>query len=199
MAAYWDRREKPYVVFLFLLPFMWMVGSLFMGRYFPDPGKALMNVSGIWACVFIVLVLFLTPLTKLKVFRFVSRYRRFVGLTAFFYAIFHLLVYLVLFAGLNLSWIISDLVDKPYIYAGVAAVVVLTLLALTSTKRMMKRLGKKWKKLHQFVYLSAVCVVAHLWWQVKSDITVALWVTVFIVPLLLIRIYQYPRYKKYFK
>ena len=199
MAAYWNRREKPYVVILFLCPLIWMVSSLFMGRYFPDPGKPLMNISGIWACVFVIAVLLLTPLTKFKSFRFVSRYRRFVGLTAFCYAIFHLLVYLVLFAGLNLSWIISDLVEKPYIYAGVGVTLILTLLAVTSTKKMMRRLGRNWKKLHQLVYLAALCVVAHLWWQVKSDITVAVWVTVFIAPLLLLRIYQNPRFKKYFK
>ena len=199
MASFWDRKEKPYIVLLFLLPLCWMVISLFLGRYFPDPGKALMNLSGIWASVFIVAVLSLTPIAKVKTFRVISRYRRFVGLAAFFYSLFHLLVYLVLFAGLSVSWILSDLVQKPYIYAGVAATVILFLLAITSTKKMMKRLGKKWKKLHQLVYLAAASVVAHLWLQVKSDIELAVWVTVFIAPLLFLRIYQNPRYKKYFK
>ncbi|MEO9275960.1 protein-methionine-sulfoxide reductase heme-binding subunit MsrQ [Marinomonas sp. 5E14-1] len=199
MASFWDRKEKPYVVLLFLLPLLWMVISLLLGCYFPDPGKALMNLSGIWASVFIVAVLSLTPIARVKTFCVISRYRRFVGLTAFFYSLFHLLVYLILFAGLSVSWILSDLVQKPYIYAGVAATVILFLLAITSTKKMMKRLGRKWKKLHQLVYLAAVCVVAHLWLQVKSDIELAVWVTVFIAPLLLLRIYQNPRYKKYFK
>lgn len=199
MASFWDRKEKPYMVFFFLLPLCWMLASLFLGRYFPDPGKALMNLSGIWASVFIVAVLSLTPIAKIKTFRVISRYRRFVGLAAFFYSLFHLLVYLVLFAGLSASWILSDLAQKPYIYAGVVATVILFLLAITSTKKMMKRLGDKWKKLHRMVYLAAVCVVAHLWLQVKSDVELATWITVFIVPLLLLRIYLNPHYKKYFK
>jgi len=181
------------------MPLVWMIVSLFLGRYFPDPGKSLMNLSGIWASVFIIAVLSMTPLVKYASFKVLSRYRRFVGLAAFFYAMFHLVTYLVLFAGLNLSWIISDLLDKPYIYAGVVALVVLSVLAATSTKRMMKRLGKKWKPTHKFIYLAAICIVAHLWWQVKSDVTVALWISIFIVPLLFLRINQTYFYKKYFK
>jgi|TARA_R110001583_G_scaffold99046_2_gene244267 sulfoxide reductase heme-binding subunit YedZ len=199
MAAFWDRKEKPYVVLLFLIPLVWMVSSLLLGRYFPDPGKALMNVSGICASAFVIAVLLLTPIAKFTQFRVISRYRRFVGLGAFLYSILHLIVYLVLFAGLSVSWIISDLVEKPYIYAGVLAVIILSALAVTSTKKMMRRLGKNWKVVHRLVYLVAVCIVAHLWLQVKSDITVAMWVSVFIVPLLVIRINQSSYYKKYFK
>lgn len=199
MALFWDRKEKPYVMLFFLMPLVWMIGSLFLGRYFPDPGKPLMNLSGIWASVFIIAVLSMTPLVKYTSFKVLSRYRRFVGLAAFFYAIFHLITYLVLFAGLNLSWIISDLLDKPYIYAGVVALIVLSVLAATSTKQMMKRLGKRWKPTHKFIYLTAVCVVAHLWWQVKSDVTVAVWISIFIVPLLFLRFKQTYFYKKYLK
>jgi sulfoxide reductase heme-binding subunit YedZ len=199
MAAFWDRKEKPYVVFLFLMPLVWMVSSLFLGRYFPDPGKVLMNLSGIWAGVFVIAVLLLTPIAKFTQFRMISRYRRFVGLGAFLYSILHLIVYLVLFAGLSVSWIISDLVEKTYIYAGVLAVIILSALAITSTKKMMKRMGKNWKVVHRLVYLAAVCIVLHLWLQVKSDITVAMWVSVFIVPLLAIRITQSSYYKKCFK
>ena len=198
-SGYWDRKEKPYVMLLFMGPFLWMVASLFLGRYFPDPGKAMMNISGIWASVFIVAVLALTPIVKFTSFRFVSRYRRFVGLTAFLYAAFHLLVYLVLFAGLSVSWIVSDLIDKPYIYVGVLAMLLLTALAVTSTKKMMKRLGKNWKKLHRTVYIVGACVIGHLWWQVKSDVTLAVWVTAYIAPLLIYKFIESPLYKKYFK
>ncbi|MGJ8648073.1 protein-methionine-sulfoxide reductase heme-binding subunit MsrQ [Marinomonas colpomeniae] len=196
-STYWDRKEKPYVMLLFMGPFLWMIASLFMGRYFPDPGKALMNISGVWASVFIIAVLSISPFVKYTSFKVLSRYRRFIGLAAFFYALFHLLVYLVLFAGLSLSWIVSDLIDKPYIYAGALAVVLLTMLAVTSTKKMMRRMGRNWKKMHKAVYIVGVCVVAHLWWQVKSDITYAAWITAFIVPLLWLRIRQNPIYQKY--
>lgn len=173
MKKFWDRKEKPYVLIVFLLPFLWMLGSLLLGHYFPDPGKLLMRLSGIWACVFMAAALSITPLMKLKRLKALTRYRRFVGLSAFFYAILHLVIYLVLFAGLSWRWIRSDLFEKPYIYAGVLALVVLFVLAITSTKKMMKRLGRNWKRLHRFVYLAALAILLHLWWQVKSDTSLA--------------------------
>ncbi|SBS30617.1 Sulfoxide reductase heme-binding subunit YedZ [Marinomonas aquimarina] len=170
---FWDRKEKPYLLVVFLLPFVWMLGSLLSGQYFPDPGKLLMRLSGIWACVFMAAALSVSPLMKVKHLKVLARYRRFVGLSAFFYALVHLLIYLVLFAGLSWNWIRSDLVEKPYIYAGVLALVILFALAISSTKKMMKRLGRHWKRLHRLVYLAAIAIVAHLWWQVKSDTSLA--------------------------
>ncbi|MEL0614633.1 protein-methionine-sulfoxide reductase heme-binding subunit MsrQ [Marinomonas arenicola] len=199
MSTFWDRKEKPIVAIVFALPFFWMLASLFMGRYFPDPGKLLMPLSGSWAGVAVVSVLALTPLARIKALKVLSRYRRFVGLTAFFYSLLHLVIYLVLFAGLSWSWISSDLIEKPYIYAGVLALVIFFLLAITSTKKMMRRLGKDWKKLHRFIYLAALAVIAHLWWQVKSDVSTALWFSVFLVPLLVMRWEQFPVFKRLFK
>ncbi|WP_240537045.1 sulfite oxidase heme-binding subunit YedZ [Marinomonas flavescens] len=199
MTTFWDRKEKPIVALVFTLPFVWMFVSLLMGRYFPDPGKLLMPLSGSWAGVCVVSVLALTPLVKIKALKVLSRYRRFVGLTAFFYTLLHLIIYLVLFAGLSWSWISSDLIDKPYIYAGVLALLIFFLLAITSTKKMMRRLGRNWKKLHRFIYLAALAVIAHLWWQVKSDASTALWFTVFLVPLLAVRWDQFPLIKRLFK
>lgn len=173
MKKFWDRKEKSYVLIVFLLPFLWMLGSLLLGHYFPDPGKLLMRLSGIWACVFMAAALSITPLMKLKRLKALTRYQRFVGLSAFFYAILHLVIYLVLFAGLSWRWIRSDLLEKPYIYAGVLALVVLFVLAITSTKKMMKRLGRNWKRLHRCVYLAALAILLHLWWQVKSDSSLA--------------------------
>lgn len=173
MKKFWDRKEKPYVLIVFLLPFLWMLGSLLLGHYFPDPGKLLMRLSGIWACVFMAAAFSITPLMKLKRLKALTRYRRFVGLSAFFYVILHLVIYLVLFAGLSWRWIRSDLLEKPYIYAGVLALVVLFVLAITSTKKMMKRLGRNWKRLHRCVYLAALAILLHLWWQVKSDTSLA--------------------------
>tara|TARA_R110001606_G_scaffold114653_1_gene242203 strand:- start:8 stop:613 length:606 start_codon:yes stop_codon:yes gene_type:complete len=199
VTTFWDRKEKPYILFLFCLPFIWMFVSLLMGQYFPDPGKLLMRLSGIWASVSVVAVMAMTLISKLKPLKFVNRYRRFIGLTAFFYALLHFVIYLVLFAGLSWTWISSDLVEKPYIYVGTLALVILAILALTSTKAMMRRLGKKWKSLHRLMYLAAVGVVAHLWWQVKDDISLAVYFSVFLVPLLIVKIPTLPVYKKLFK
>jgi methionine sulfoxide reductase heme-binding subunit len=199
VSTFWDRKEKPYIVILFCLPFVWMFVSLLMGQYFPDPGKLLMRLSGIWASVAVVAVMAMTLIGKVKSFRFINRYRRFIGLTAFFYALLHFVIYLVLFAGLSWTWISSDLVEKPYIYVGTLALVILAVLALTSTKAMIRKLGKKWKPLHRLMYLAAISVIAHLWWQVKDDISLALYFSVFLVPLLIMKIPTLPSYKKLFK
>ncbi|TDR15603.1 sulfoxide reductase heme-binding subunit YedZ [Marinomonas communis] len=165
-----------------------MFCSLFLGRYFPDPGKLLMRLSGIWACVFMAGALSVMPLMTFQRFKNLARYRRFTGLAAFFYTVLHLIIYLVLFAGLSWTWIRSDLVEKPYIYAGVLALVILLLLAVTSTKNMMKRLGRNWKRLHRFVYLAALAMIAHLWWQVKSDTSLAVVFTLILGGLLVYRL-----------
>ncbi len=198
MTQFWDRKEKPWILIVFSLPFLWMLVSLLMGQYFPDPGKILMRLTGIWACVSLVLVLFMTPFTKYTRFKFLARYRRFIGLSSFLYALLHMICYLVLFAGLSWTWIASDSIEKPYIYAGVGALVILTVLAITSHKRMMKKLAKRWKPLHRSIYLSAILVWLHLWWQIKSDTSILVWFSVFAIPLLLIRIPQTQKVKKYF-
>lgn len=199
MATYWDRKEKPYVLVLFSLPFVWMFVSLLMGQYFPDPGKLLMRLSGIWASVFVVAVLAMTLMGKIARLRFINRYRRFIGLTAFFYGMLHFVIYLVLFAGLSWTWISSDLIEKPYIYAGTLALLIMAVLAVTSTKKMIRRLGRKWKPLHRLMYLAALGVIAHMWWQVKDDISLAVYFSVFLVPLLISKITTLPVWKKYFK
>ncbi|GAB3488314.1 protein-methionine-sulfoxide reductase heme-binding subunit MsrQ [Marinomonas epiphytica] len=195
---FWDRKEKPYILILALGPLYWMVLSLFSGRYFPDPAEPLMTVSGIWACVFLIGSLSVSPLVKFASIKVLNRYRRFVGLFAYFYSFLHLVIYLVFHAGLSWQWIIQDLLQRPYMYVGAFAFAILSLMALTSTKSMMKRLGGRWKKLHQFVYYVGMAVLAHLWWQIKSDITIALWVSVFLAPLLILRIRQIPLLKIFF-
>ncbi|EAQ67470.1 membrane protein, putative [Marinomonas sp. MED121] len=185
----WDRKEKPYVLVVFCAPFIWLVYSLLSGRYFPDPAEPFMTLSGIWAGVFICMSLSITPLTKkLKALRVINRYRRFIGLAAFWYALVHLLAYLVLHAGFNVSWIQEDLLKRPYIYIGVLAFVILTALAITSPKAMVRKLGKRWKSLHKLSYLAGLAILAHLWWQIKADSEIALWFTPFLVIPLLLRI-----------
>ena len=198
MKTFWDRKEKPYILILFFLPFLWMFSSLLMGQYFPDPGKLLMRLSGIWASVFVVAVMSMTLVGKIKQLKVINRYRRFIGLAAFFYSLLHFVVYLVLFAGLSWTWISSDLVEKPYIYVGTLALVIMTVLAITSTKSMMRRLGNRWKPIHRLMYLAVIGILAHLWWQIKDDISLAVYFSLLLVPLLIIKIPSLPLYKKYF-
>ena len=99
----------------------------------------------------------------------VLRFRRMLGLFAFFYASLHFLVYAVLDQGLDLAVIVEDVIERPYITIGMTALLLLIPLAVTSTNGMMRRLGRNWRKLHRLVYVIAVLGVWHFWWQVKAD------------------------------
>ncbi|WP_191600939.1 sulfite oxidase heme-binding subunit YedZ [Marinomonas algicola] len=184
----WDRKEKPIVVIVFCLPLLWLLYSLFSGRYFPDPAEPFMTLSGIWASIFMSITLSLSILVKHPRLKVVSRYRRFIGLTAFGYSLLHLLAYLVLHAGFSWLWISEDVLKRPYIYVGLVAFLILLMLAITSPKRMIKKLGKKWKTVHRFFYLATLCVIAHLWWQVKSSPEIAIWLTLIMIVPLVIRL-----------
>jgi methionine sulfoxide reductase heme-binding subunit len=98
------------------------------------------------------------------------RLRRMLGLFAFFYALAHFTVYAWLDQGLDLRAIGADIIKRPYITIGMLALLLLVPLAITSTNRMMRRLGRGWQKLHRLVYLITLLGVWHFWWQVKKDI-----------------------------
>ncbi len=184
----WDQKEKTIVFGVFCLPLIWLLYSLFSGRYFPDPAEPFMTLSGIWSAIFISLTLSLSIIVKWSIFKKVSRYRRFIGLTAFWYSLLHLMAYLVLHAGFSWVWISEDLLKRPYIYIGIAALLIMLALAITSPKAMIRKLGKKWKTLHRCIYVAAIFVIAHLWWQVKSSPEIALWLTIVVLIPLGIRV-----------
>jgi len=91
------------------------------------------------------------------------------GLFAFFYIVLHFLTYAILDQGLDIAVIVEDVVKRPYITLGMMGLLLLIPLALTSTKGMMRRLGKRWQKLHRLVYVIAIAGVWHFYWQVKLD------------------------------
>lgn len=97
------------------------------------------------------------------------RYRRMLGLFAFFYAVLHVTIYFWIDQSLLWTEILADIVKRPYITVGFSAFVILIPLALTSTKGMMRRLGKRWKKLHRGIYLSAGLGVIHFLWLTRAD------------------------------
>ncbi|TDO98339.1 sulfite oxidase heme-binding subunit YedZ [Marinomonas balearica] len=186
--TFYDHPYKKYAFVLFSLPMIWIVSSLLSGRYFPDPAEPVMTLTGIWAVVFLVFTLLMTPLVKVSRFKWISRFRRFIGLTVFWYSSAHVCGYLVLHAGFSWVWIKEDLLKRPYMYVGFIAVVILSVLALTSFKFAIKKLRKNWKPLHRTVYIAVLLVILHLWWQVKSDISVALYSSLALVPFLMYRL-----------
>lgn len=166
------RVAKPLVFVACLAPALFLLAATFslagmsLGA---NPVEALLHALGLWGLRFLLLSLSVTPLRQLTGWNWLIRFRRMLGLYAFFYVLMHFLVYAILDQGLAMDAITEDMIKRPYITLGIVALVLLVPLAATSTKGMMRRLGRGWKKLHRLVYLIAILAVWHFYWQVKLD------------------------------
>ena len=174
-------REPPAfggVVFvLALLPMAYAVAGvasdLLLGtRYFgANPIRTSEHYLGLWTFHFLLMTLAITPLRRLTGWTWLARQRRKLGLFAFAYLTAHWLVYAVLDVQLDWNDLVTDLTKRPYIMIGMAALVGMLVLAATSTRNMMRRLGRRWGQLHRLVYLVAVLGLVHHFMAVKKDIT----------------------------
>jgi sulfoxide reductase heme-binding subunit YedZ len=170
------------------LPGVWIFWLALNNRLGADPLKTLEQILGLWALRFIIAGLAVTPLRRLGGLSLL-RYRRALGLLAFFYAFAHLLVYLVLDQGLDLRAIGADVLRRPYITIGMFAFLILVPLAITSNAPMIKRLGAAaWQRLHRWVYIAAIAAAVHFIMVVKSWPPEPLVYAGLIVVLLLIRL-----------
>lgn len=164
---------KPLVFVASLLPLAWLLCGAFGWLDFglgADPVKKLEHECGKWALNFLLITLAVTPLRHLANLPHLPRLRRMLGLFAFFYVLLHFAVYLCLDLEFNFRTLFTDIAKRPYITIGFLALLLLIPLAVTSTNRMMRRLGRRWQKLHRLVYVIAVLGVWHFYWQVKRDI-----------------------------
>lgn len=153
------------------VPFALMLKDSFSNALGADPVRTLTLRTGWWALSFLLLSLLMTPLRKLTGSLSWIRYRRMLGLWAFALACCHLSIYLVLDLQGRWPQIFSDIAKRPYITVGFTAWLLLIPLAVTSTKTMMRRLGRRWPQLHQLVYVIAPLAVLHFLWLVKKDQT----------------------------
>jgi sulfoxide reductase heme-binding subunit YedZ len=177
---------KPIVFTAGLLPFGYLIWRGVSGNLTADPLVEVTNETGIWTLRAVVATLALTPLRRITGWSTLTRFRRMVGLFAFFYGSLHFLVYLIgdRFASLDfpdgfvaistarnlLASIWADIAERPYITVGFIAFVSMIPLALTSTTGSIRRLGgRNWQRLHRLVYLTGVAGVTHYWWRVKAD------------------------------
>lgn len=156
-----------------------------------NPVEELLHEFGRWGLKFLLLTLTITPLRRWTGWGWLLRFRRMLGLYAFFYIVLHFLTYAVLDQGLAISLIIEDVIKRPYITLGMTGFVLLIPLAVTSTRGMMRRLGKRWVELHRLVYLIAILGVWHFYWQVKLDTLEALVYAVILTVLLATRIEKF--------
>ena len=164
---------KPLVFVICLAPLAIIVARVFGigGTLGANPIEALQDHFGQWALRFILITLTITPLRRISGRAWLLRFRRMLGLFAFFYAFMHFLTWLVLDQELLLSAIAEDIFERPFITIGMLALLLLTALAATSTNGVRRRMGRRWQTLHYGVYVAGVLGVLHYWWQVKKDIT----------------------------
>ncbi len=163
------RVVKPLVWAAALAPLALLVWDGFHGGLGAEPIEKVTHRTGLTALVLLLCSLAVTPLRRLTGWNPLVRLRRLVGLFAFFYATLHFLTYLF-DQELSLSYVVEDVVEHPYVTAGFTAFLLLVPLAATSTQGMIRRLGRRWGKLHRLVYLAAVLAVVHFLWLVKKDL-----------------------------
>ncbi len=165
-------RHGPFL--LCLIPFAAIVGAIFADRLGPDPAEQLMHMTGEWSARILILTLLMSPLRSWTDNSYWIRIRRTLGLFVFFYACLHLLVYLQFFLGWSVARVAEELIERPYITVGFGAWLLMLPLALTSTRTMQRRLGRRWAQLHRAVYLCSILLCLHLIWQARSDLGEAL-------------------------
>lgn len=171
-----------------LLPGIWTFSLALNDQLGADPLKTLERALGLWALRFLVLGLAITPLRRVGGPNLV-RYRRTVGLLAFFYALFHVVVYVVLDQGLDVGAIAADIVKRPYITVGMVAFLILIPLALTSNATMVRRLGAgAWQRLHRWVYLAAAAAALHFVMLLKTLTAEPAFYAAMVAALLLLRL-----------
>ena len=170
-----------------LIPFVLILWDGFNNSLGAEPIQILHFRTGDWALRFLLITLAMSPLQRLLKTPLPIRLRRMLGLFAFFYASFHLMVWLALDQSLSLDNILEDVPESPYIMLGLFAYVMLIPLAATSTAGMMRRLGKSWVRLHRTIYFIAAMGVVHFFWLTKLDYTEPLIYTALLVILLMFR------------
>ena len=136
-----------------------------------NPVEVLTHGTGDWALRFLLITLAVTPLRKATGWGWMLRFRRMLGLFAFFYALVHFAIYLWIDQAFLWSEIAADIVERPYITIGFAAFLILTVLAATSPKAIARRMGRRWQSIHRLTYLAALLAVLHFLWLVKISYT----------------------------
>ena len=169
-----------------LVPFAHLIWRGFNGDLTADPLVEITNQTGLWTLRFVVITLAITPIRRVTGWNPIIRFRRMLGLFAFFYSMLHFLTYLVgdRFASLDfpdgfVAWstvvnllasIWEDVAKRPYITVGFIAFVAMIPLALTSTAGWIRRLGgRNWQRLHRLIYVTGIAGVVHYLWRVKAD------------------------------
>src|ERR1044071_9165925 len=171
-----DVRFIKLVVFVnSLIPLALLLWDLYRKQAGPNPLEFVTRTTGMLTLIFLSLTIAVTPLRKIFGINSLVKVRRMLGLFAFFYGSLHLLTYIWFDRLFNLYSVGQDVVRRPFILAGMTAFILMLPLAITSTNKMVKRIGgKRWARLRRLVYFAAIAGVVHFWMLVKSDTSLPL-------------------------
>lgn len=191
MPVLWRRVL---ILVLSLIPLIFILYKILANQLGADPAKTIVLFTGEWTIYFLFITLAVTPLRRLVNFksfhfRWLQVHRRMLGLFTLFYAVLHVLAFLVFILGLDFSRFGKELVERPYILVTIPAVILLIALGVTSTKAMMRRMGKNWLRLHKSIYLIAILAWVHVLMQVRSSYFETVLFGVILLALLLPRLY----------
>ena len=167
-----------------LLPFLYLLYAGWNNELGANPIEYITRFTGDWTLRMLLIVLAFRPLVHLTNMRWLLRHRRAVGLYSFFYASCHFTTYIWLDQFFDWQSIVVDILDRPFIFAGFAAFVLLIPLAITSSDRAVRYLQHRWTLLHRLVYVIAIAGLIHYWWLIRADYLKA-WIYLSILSLLL--------------
>jgi methionine sulfoxide reductase heme-binding subunit len=162
------RRAATIVLFLLaLVPAALLVRGMLTGGLGVNPAETIQLHTGRWALKFLFISLAVTPIRRLTGWNVVIQFRRMLGLFAFFYATLHFAAYFAFDLNFAFDTMVTDVLKRPFIALGATAFLLLIPLAVTSTRGWIRRLGKKWTRLHRLVYVAAILATIHFAWKVK--------------------------------
>lgn len=166
-----DTRFSKFVIFSnALVPLGLLLWDAYHQRLGANPAEFMTRTTGMLTLVFLTITLAVTPVRKITGINWLTKFRRLLGLFAFFYGFLHLLTYIWFDRYFNLRSIPGDVVTRPFIALGMLAFFLMVPLAITSTNKMVKRLGgKRWAKLHKLIYAAGIAGALHFYLFVKSD------------------------------
>lgn len=166
-----DVRFAKVVVFInAVVPLILLLWDLYRKQVGANPLEYVTRTTGMLTLVFLMLSLAITPVRKITALNWLIKFRRQIGLFAFFYGFLHLTTYVWFDRLFNLRSTLSDIAQRPFIAVGMFAFVLMLPLAITSTDRMIKKLGgRRWSRLHRLIYVAGAAGVLHFWLLVKSD------------------------------
>jgi sulfoxide reductase heme-binding subunit YedZ len=183
-----SKWTKALVFILCLVPFARLIWAATHDGLGANPIEFITHHTGDWVLIFVVLTLTVTPARRLTGLADLIRFRRMLGLFAFFYGCLHFCTWFVLDQFFNITAMWHDLLKRPFITAGLTGFLLMVPLAVTSTAGWVRRLGgKRWLQLHRLIYVTALAGVVHYYWLVKSDVREPLFYAALVALLLLFR------------